>query len=67
MLLKLKGQKTMIAVTHRLSTIMQFDRVLVVREGCIVEDGTPKELLSKDTYFRKMCREQGMIEQNVSC
>ena len=62
MLLRLKGKKTMVAVTHRLSTILQFDCVLVMREGCIVERGAPKELMRKDTYFRKMCREQGLIQ-----
>ncbi len=62
-LLEMKGKKTMIAVTHRLSTVMQFDRVLVLRDGRFLEQGTPAELISRDGEFRRMCLEQGLLQQ----
>ena len=39
--------KTVIAIAHRLSTIAQMDRILVMEQGCIVEDGTHADLLAK--------------------
>jgi ABC-type multidrug transport system fused ATPase/permease subunit len=37
--------RTALIIAHRLSTVGIADRVLVVEDGCIVEDGTPAELL----------------------
>ncbi|MFK7965945.1 MAG: ABC transporter ATP-binding protein [Burkholderiaceae bacterium] len=52
--------KTVIAIAHRLSTIAQLDRLIVVDEGRIVEQGTHKQLLSKDgLYARLWARQSG--------
>ena len=42
----MKG-KTVIVIAHRLSTLMKMDRIVVLQEGEIVEDGTHKMLLRK--------------------
>lgn len=39
--------KTVIVVAHRLSTLLNMDRILVFKEGAIVEDGTHTTLLTK--------------------
>jgi ATP-binding cassette subfamily B protein len=45
--------KTVIVIAHRLSTLLDMDRILVFSRGHIVEDGTHKELLAKKGhYFR---------------
>ncbi len=43
----LAGQRTLLIVAHRLSTVRRADRVLVIDNGCIVEAGRPAELLAK--------------------
>jgi ABC-type multidrug transport system fused ATPase/permease subunit len=51
----LKGKITVIAIAHRLSTVMNSDRLLVLDNGKIVEEGAPKELLKdKDSHFYKI-------------
>jgi ATP-binding cassette subfamily B protein len=50
--------RTVIAIAHRLSTVMNFDRVIVLHEGRIVEDGPPAELRSQHGAFARMCRMQ---------
>jgi len=48
---------TVIAVAHRLETIRDFDKVVVMESGGFVEDGHPSELLRKaDGRFRSMLR-----------
>ena len=43
--------KTVVAIAHRLSTIARMDRILVMDEGRIVEDGTHRELLELDHLY----------------
>ncbi len=55
----MKG-KTVIAIAHRLSTIARMDRILVLDEGRIVEDGTHDKLLaSGGLYARFWARQTG--------
>ena len=49
-ILKLREQ-TVIAIAHRLNSIMGFDRIVVFREGKIIGQGTFAELMSTDAYF----------------
>ena len=44
--------KTVIAIAHRLSTLDIMDRILVMKNGRIIEDGSQKELLKqKGAYY----------------
>ena len=42
---------TVVTVTHRLANISHYDRVLVVGNAKIVEDGNPEDLLKKSIGF----------------
>ena len=51
----LKGKITVLVIAHRLSTVINSDRLLVLENGKIVEQGVPRELLKdKKTYFYKV-------------
>ncbi len=50
-LMSLLSGKTVIAIAHRLSSIRNFDRIIVFYDGCIVEQGTFNELLANGLYF----------------
>jgi ATP-binding cassette subfamily B protein len=50
--------RTVIAVAHRLSTLSAFDRIIVVKGGQIVEDGTATELRQRGGLFDTMWRLQ---------
>ncbi|KAH7248979.1 P-loop containing nucleoside triphosphate hydrolase protein [Fusarium redolens] len=45
---------TVVFITHRLNTIIDFDRVIVMDKGCVVELGEPKSLLASDTKFKAL-------------
>lgn len=46
-------------------TVIDFDRVLLLSSGNIIEDDTPSNLLSRDSAFRRMCQETGEFEELV--
>lgn len=52
--------KTVIAIAHRLSTIAAMDRLIIMDEGRIVEQGTHAELLAEGgLYARLWARQSG--------
>lgn len=55
---RLTENRTTIVIAHRLSTILKADRIFVVKEGQIVETGTPQELLESEGAFRALFEQQ---------
>ncbi|PIY94030.1 MAG: ABC transporter ATP-binding protein [Candidatus Levybacteria bacterium CG_4_10_14_0_8_um_filter_35_23] len=55
----LMKDRTVIAIAHRLSTVKKMDRIIIIDDGKIVEDGSPEDLLKKsDGLFKKMWNHQ---------
>lgn len=48
------GRRTALIIAHRLSTVETADRVLVVHDGRVVEDGTPEELIGGGGRFARL-------------
>jgi ABC-type bacteriocin/lantibiotic exporter with double-glycine peptidase domain len=49
---------TRIVIAHRLSTIRHCDRILVLDQGRIIEDGTYEELIEKNGFFADLVSRQ---------
>ncbi len=62
----LRGHVTVIVIAHRLSTIMRSDKILVLGDGKILEEGIPQELLQdKDSHFYEMYYLTGHDKNNA--
>lgn len=46
--------KTVIVIAHRMRTISNADKIVVLKEGKVVETGSPSELIEKEGFFKNM-------------
>lgn len=59
---KITKNRTSIVIAHRLATIKKADKILVMDKGNIVEQGSHKELLNKEGYYRNLYEKQFSAE-----
>jgi ATP-binding cassette subfamily B protein len=55
--------RTTILISHRVSTVRQADRIVVLDQGRIVEMGTHAELIGRDGYYAELDRRQSLEEE----
>ncbi|ORX34001.1 P-loop containing nucleoside triphosphate hydrolase protein [Kockovaella imperatae] len=59
-------QATVLTIAHRISTIIDYDKIIVMEQGNIVEMGEPQELLSRpDGAFRRLAVESGAVDAQM--
>ena len=51
---KIKGEYTILIVAHRLSTVIDSDRIFVVSDGKIIDNGSHKELLKRCDIYKNL-------------
>ena len=59
---KALSEKTAIIITHRIYSLLEFDKILVLEDGQIVEQGTHEELLQNKAYYFDLYEMQRMEE-----
>lgn len=53
---------TIITIAHRLNTVLDYDRILVLKDGSVVEMDAPRQLMKiEGSIFRGMCQDAGLI------
>ncbi len=61
----MESSATTIIISHRTSTLMQADRIMVLRDGAIEEIGTHDELMASGGSYRRVFDLQGSIEEEM--
>lgn len=56
------GRKTTLVIAHRLSTLMHADRVIVLEEGRVIQEGTHEELVGREGLYRRLWEIQTAID-----
>lgn len=46
--------KTVILIAHRMRTVANADHLVVLKDGRVIEEGKPKDLIKKDSYYKHM-------------
>ena len=55
---RLMSGRTVIAIAHRLSTVRNFDRIIVLQDGSVVQDGAPDFLMRKEGLYRQLVQRE---------
>lgn len=58
--------KTLLCIAHRLKTIINYDRILVMSEGMVEELDKPSVLFEKGGIFRSMCDKSGIRREDFT-
>ena len=58
----MKGRTTII-ISHRVSSAKLANKIIVVVDGSIVEEGTHDSLISKDGFYKDLFEKQGQLDE----
>ncbi|KAJ3230706.1 hypothetical protein HDU81_004308 [Chytriomyces hyalinus] len=54
---------TVLSIAHRLRTIADYDKILVLEKGRVIQFGTPEELMTQEGVFKTMCEDSGEFSE----
>jgi ATP-binding cassette subfamily B protein len=57
---RLMGNRTVIAIAHRLSSLRSFDRIVVLQSGRVCEEGSPQTLVHRKGIY------SGLVQREVA-
>lgn len=60
-----KGSKTMIIISHRISTISDADNIIVLENGKISQEGTHSQLIEQDGLYKRIYDIQSSVQDNA--
>ena len=60
---RLIKDKTVLVIAHRMRTVSGADKVVVLSDGCVAEQGAPKQLMNTGKIYPRMVKLQ-MISSN---
>ena len=60
-----RGRQTTLIVAHRLTTVRNADRILVMDDGCIVQQGSHQQLAEEQGPYRRLCEIQGALDESI--
>jgi ATP-binding cassette, subfamily B, multidrug efflux pump len=58
--------RTAIIITHRIFSLFNFDKIILLKDGAIAEQGTHTELLNKNGYYAEMYAHQQKREKKIT-
>jgi len=59
--------RTVVAIAHRLSTVRNFDRIVVLQTGRVIQDGPPDQLVRREGLYRQLVqREMGRLSAQAA-
>ena len=61
-----KGRQTTLIIAHRLSSVINADRIMVLEEGRCVQLGSHEELIQVEGPYRRLCEIQGALDSQIS-
>ncbi len=60
------SDRTIITIAHRINTILDSDRIVVLQQGKVAEFDTPQELIRKKGLFYELVKEAGLLENGAT-
>ena len=58
---RLMAGRTVVAIAHRLSTLRQFDRIVVLKDGRVIEDGPPATLIRNGGHYSGLVKKEARL------
>ena len=58
------SDRTIITIAHRINTIIDSDRIIVLDQGRVAEFDTPAELIKQRGKFYELAREAGLVDND---